>query len=82
MFTLRIKSPSGLESVAHSQLLLFSGASSESAFKGCFAALLTGKPAHARAHRYNPVQQLASLGNHSVHDQEGLVSMGPFLHIG
>lgn len=38
MFTLSIKSSSGLESVVHSQLLLFSGASPELPFQGCLAA--------------------------------------------
>lgn len=37
MFTLRIKSSSGLESVAHSQFVLFSGASRELPFQGCSA---------------------------------------------
>lgn len=43
MFTLRIKSPSGLESVVYSQLLLFRGSSSELPFQGWFAAPATGR---------------------------------------
>lgn len=43
MFTLRIKSPSGLESAVHSQLLLLGGSSSELHFQGWFTALATGR---------------------------------------
>lgn len=48
MFMLRIKSSSGLESVAHSQFLLFSAASPEQPFQGCSAAPWTGKAAHGQ----------------------------------
>lgn len=48
MFTLRIKSSSGLESVAHSLLLLFSGASPELVCQGCLANPRTGKAAHGQ----------------------------------
>lgn len=48
MFTLRIKSSSGLESVAHSQFVLFSGASRELPFQGCSATPWTRKAAHSQ----------------------------------
>lgn len=48
MFTLRIKSSSGLESVAHSQLLLFNGASPELPFQGSSAAPCTGRAAQGQ----------------------------------
>lgn len=62
MFTLRIKSPSGLESVVHSQLLLFSSASSKLAFEGCFAAPWPGKAAHGQSPRVKSGMAAGKLG--------------------
>lgn len=62
MFTLRIKSPSGLESVVHSQLLLFGGASSELALEGCFAAPWPGKAAHGQSPRVQSGTAAGKLG--------------------
>lgn len=62
MFTLRIKSPSRLESMVHSQLLLFGGAPSKLAFRSCFAAPRPGKAAHGQSPRVQSGMEAGKVG--------------------
>lgn len=72
MFTLRIKSPSELESVVHSQLLLLGSVPLSWLLKAALPLPGWGRQPTAGACGYKPVQQLASLGTCSSARPRGL----------